>query len=138
MCNVSMGNIKLFNSGVSCGLTSWESPAAEYSELSITLDSLLINNPNSTYLAFASGDSMNGYGIYSGDLLVIDRKPTPVTGSIVIVYLNGSMLCKKLDKEHRCLLSSDDEPIYINEGDDFSVEGTLIRSIRLFSPLESF
>jgi DNA polymerase V len=135
-----MSNIKLFNSGVSCGLTSWESPAAEYAELNITLDNLIINNPNSTYLAFASGDSMNGYGIYSGDLLVVDRKPEARTGSIVIVFLNGSMLCKKLDKERRCLLSSgeDDEPIYINEGDDFSVEGTLIRSIRLFTPLETF
>ena len=81
---------------------------------------------------------MNGYGIYNGDLLIVDRKPEPRSGSIVIVFLNGSMLCKKLDKERRCLLSANDcqEPIYISEDDDFSVEGTLIRSIRLFTPLE--
>ncbi|KAB0482435.1 S24 family peptidase [Vibrio chagasii] len=135
-----MGNLKLFNSSASCSLSSWESPAAEYTELSVSLDSILINNPNSTFLAYASGDSMNGDGIFDGDLLCIDRKPQAMTGSIVVVYLNGSLLCKKLDVERRLLLSSNPEhkPIKIEEGDDFSIEGTVIRSVRLFTPLPDF
>lgn len=135
-----MGNLKLFNTAASCSLSSWESPAAEYTELSVSLDSILINNPNSTFLAYACGDSMNGDGIFDGDLLCIDRKPQAVTGRIVVVFLNGSLLCKRIDIERRLLFSSNPEhsPIKIEDGDEFSVEGTVIRSVRLHTPLPDF
>ena len=69
-----MNILPLSPTSMSCSLTSWESPAAEYVELGVSLDSILVNTPNATYLAYANGDSMENVGIYSGDLLVIDRK----------------------------------------------------------------
>ena len=64
-----MNILPLSPTSMSCSLTSWESPAAEYVELCVSLDSILVNNPNATYLAYANGDSMENVGIYSGDLL---------------------------------------------------------------------
>lgn len=124
----------------SCSLTSWESPAAEYAELGVSLDSILVNNPNSTYLVYASGNSMELVGIYDGDLLVVDRKPEAQHFDIVIVNFNGSFLCKILDVKNRLLLSANPahKPVHIHSGDTFSIEGIVIRSIRLHKPLPEF
>jgi DNA polymerase V len=125
---------------MSCSLTSWESPAAEYVELGVSLDSILVNNPNATYLAYANGDSMQDVGIYSGDLLVIDRKPQAQHLDTVIVSLNGAFMCKIIDVRQRLLLSANSTcaPIPIHPEDAFSIEGVVIRSIRLHKPLPEF
>lgn len=132
--------LPLFPSAVSCSLTSWESPAAEYSELGVSLDSILVNNPNATYLAYANGDSMEKVGIYNGDLLVIDRKPQVQHLDTIIVSLNGVLMCKILDVHNRMLLSANPnhEPIPIHPEDAFAIEGIVIRSIRLHKPLAEF
>lgn len=132
--------LPLAPTAASCSLTSWESPAAEYAELGVSLDSILVNNPNSTYLAYASGNSMEQVGIYDGDLLVIDRKLEPQNFDTVIVNLNGSFLCKIIDMKNRLLLSANPEhqSIHLHSGDVFSVEGVLIRSVRLHKPLPEF
>jgi DNA polymerase V len=125
---------------MSCSLTSWESPAAEYVELGVSLDSILVNNPNATYLAYANGDSMENVGIYNGDLLVIDRKPQVQYLDTVIVSLNGAFMCKIIDVRQRLLLSANATyaPIPIHSEDTFSIEGVVIRSIRLHKPLPEF
>lgn len=132
--------LPLSPTAASCSLTSWESPAAEYLELGVSLDSILVNNPASTYLAYASGNSMEQVGIYDGDLLVIDRKPEAQHLDTVIVNFNGSFLCKILDVKNRLLLSANPEhkPVPIRSGDTFSIEGIVIRSVRLHKPLPEF
>lgn len=65
--------LPLSPSSISCSLTSWESPAVEYTDLAISLDSVLVNNPNSTYLAYGSGDSMQGVGIFDGAVVAANR-----------------------------------------------------------------
>ena len=101
-----MNILPLSPTSMSCSLTSWESPAAEYVELGVSLDSILVNNPNATYLAYANGDSMENVGIYNGDLLVIDRKPQAQHLDTVIVSLNGAFMCKIIDVRQRLLLSA--------------------------------
>jgi len=61
----------------SAGITGFESPAAEYSQLTCTLDEILIDHPSSTFIGKACGDSMEGVGIFDGDLLIVDRHVTP-------------------------------------------------------------
>ena len=135
-----MNILPLSPTSMSCSLTSWESPAAEYVELGVSLDSILVNNPNATYLAYANGDSMENVGIYSGDLLVIDRKPQAQHLDTVIVSLNGAFMCKIIDVRQRLLLSANSTcaPIPIHPEDAFSIEGVVIRSIRLHKPLPEF
>lgn len=135
-----MNILPLSPTSMSCSLTSWESPAAEYVELGVSLDSILVNNPNATYLAYANGDSMENVGIYNGDLLVIDRKPQAQHLDTVIVSLNGAFMCKIIDVRQRLLLSANATyaPIPIHSEDTFSIEGVVIRSIRLHKPLPEF
>ena len=120
----------------SCGLSSWESPATDYTDLKLSLDEVLIERPSSTFLARAQGDSMEGVGIFDKDLLVIDRHPIPEHMDTVIVIYNGTMMCKMINLTERLLLSSKAgiEPIYVSPDDAFWIEGVVIRSIRLHKP----
>ena len=56
----------------SAGITGFESPAKEYAQLPMDLDELLIAHPRSTFIGRACGESMQGGGIFDGDLLIVD------------------------------------------------------------------
>ena len=120
----------------SAGITGFESPAAEYSQLRCTLDEILIEHPSSTFIGKASGNSMEGVGIFDGDLLIVDRHVTPRQHDIVVANLNGEFVCKLLDVRQRMLVSANDKvkPVFINDLDSFSIEGVVIRSIRCHRP----
>jgi len=120
----------------SAGITGFESPAAEYSQLTCTLDEILIDHPSSTFIGKACGDSMEGVGIFDGDLLIVDRHVTPRQHDIVVANLNGEFVCKLLNVRQRMLVSANDKvkPVFINDLDSFSIEGVVIRSIRCHRP----
>lgn len=44
---------------IEAGISGFESPAAEYKELGLSLDQLLIRHPNATFIGQASGQSTN-------------------------------------------------------------------------------
>ena len=118
---------------VSAGVVGFESPAAEYKQLELSLDELLVEHPSSTFLALAQGDSMQGVGIFSGDVLIVDRALTAKDHDIIIANLNGELVCKILDIKGRRLLSANEsmKPVRIDEQDSFAIEGVLASSIRL-------
>ena len=120
------------------GIIGFESPAAEYKQLGLDLDQLLIDHPSATYIGLAEGQSMVGDGIFSGDLLIIDRSMSVKNMDIVVANLNGVFVCKKINKVKGCLLSSSPNhpPYIINDGDEFQVEGVVIRSVRLHRSLK--
>lgn len=120
------------------GIVGFESPAAEYMQLGLDLDQLLIDHPSATYIGTAEGESMKGDGIFSGDLLIVDRAQEIKDQDVVVANLNGVFVCKKIDKVQRCLVSSGKgfPPYYLNEGDVFQVEGVVTRSIRLHRPFK--
>ncbi|WP_172591171.1 LexA family protein [Shewanella xiamenensis] len=116
----------------SAGLTGFESPAEEYRQLGLSLDQLLIIHPNATFMGFARGDSMQGAGIYFGDLLIVDRHETARDGDVIVANFNGEFVCKILDKTSRLLLSANEQfqPQPIHDYDTFSIEGVVVSSIR--------
>ena len=116
-----------------CGISGFESPAAEYQELGLSLEQLLIQHPNATFIGLASGDSMRGRGIFSGDLLIVDRAKPAGDGAVIVANLNGSFVCKILDKTNNRLLSASSKykPVNINESDVFQVEGIVPCNIRI-------
>jgi len=57
---------------IQAGIFGFESPAAEYKELGLSLDKLLISNPDATFFGLAQGESMVEAGIFDGDLLLVD------------------------------------------------------------------
>ena len=75
------------------------SPATDYVEDDIDLNTHLIKNIPSTFLIRAQGKSMNNVGIYDGDLLVVDRSLDPKKFSTVIVNINEELVVKNFLKE---------------------------------------
>ncbi|MGF1712203.1 translesion error-prone DNA polymerase V autoproteolytic subunit [Vibrio kagoshimensis] len=120
----------------SAGITGFESPAAEYTQLPCNLDQLLVEHPSSTFIGKACGDSMEGVGIFDGDLLIVDRYVTATHNDIIVANFNGEFVCKQLDIRRRLLISANDKvlPVVINDFDNFTVEGVVIRSIRCHRP----
>lgn len=129
--------MQLINIKVRCGITGFESPAADYASSSLSLDSLLIKNPSATWVGEASGDSMTGFGIFSGDLLIIDRHVDVKNMDIVVANYNGEFVCKQICLKRRLLLSANPQfsAVKINEDDEFTIEGVVVHSVRAHSPI---
>jgi len=108
------------------------SPADDYMDKRLDLNEHLINNDAATFYCRVSGDSMQEAGIFSGDLLVVDRSITPKNGSVVLASLDGEFTCKILDVHRRQLISANHlyKPIKIQKDSKFTVEGVVIHSIR--------
>ncbi|WP_256670271.1 LexA family transcriptional regulator [Pseudomonas sp. CFSAN084952] len=92
---IATGGVSLpsYSSQVSAGFPS---PAADHPEKLISLDELFEIRAPHMYLAEIQGDSMQGAGIFSGDLVVVDRSKTARHGDIVIAALNAECVCKRL------------------------------------------
>lgn len=70
------------------------SPAADFEEDRISLDSRLITRPASTYFMRA-GETCYREGIMGGALLVIDSSLTPCDGSLLICSVDGELRIKR-------------------------------------------
>lgn len=121
----------------SAGISGFESPAAEYTQIPLKLDDILIQHPNATFIGLACGDSMQGVGIFDQDILIVDRHVNRNDREVIVANYNGEFVCKILDIKHRQLLSANslNLPVQISEADSFSVEGVVTRSIRCHRPL---
>jgi SOS regulatory protein LexA len=74
------------------------SPAEEELADTLSLDDLLIENPDATFLLKVSGDSMSGAGILPGDMVLVDKGQSPKSGDIVIAEVDGEWTMKYLKK----------------------------------------
>lgn len=115
------------------GISGFESPAAEYRQLGLDLDELLIEHPSATFIGQAQGDSMTGVGIFDGDLLIVDRAASHTALDVVVANLNGSFVCKLYDRKSNVLLSpgQDYQPYTLGPGDTYEEEGIVVRSVRM-------
>ena len=75
------------------------SPATDYVEGDIDLNSHLIKNIPSTFLIRVQGKSMNDVRINDGDLLVVDRSLNPKNFSTVVANVNEELVVKTFVKE---------------------------------------
>ncbi|GAB3483459.1 translesion error-prone DNA polymerase V autoproteolytic subunit [Marinomonas epiphytica] len=86
--------IPLYIESVSAGFPS---PAQDFIERNLDLNELCIQHPSATFFVRAQGDSMIDAGIFSDDILVVDRSLTARHGDIVIACLYGEMTVKSLE-----------------------------------------
>lgn len=89
------GNMRLFLSPVSAGFPS---PADDFLERNLDLNSYLIKHPSATFFVRVQGDSMIGSGIRSGDILIVDRAIRDAANKIAIALINGEFTVKKIKK----------------------------------------
>lgn len=72
------------------------SPASDYVEDHLSLDEHLIEHQEATFFVRVAGNSMTGFGIHDGDLLVVDRSLTPVDRTVVVAIIDGEFTVKQL------------------------------------------
>ncbi len=111
-------------------------PGDDLIEKSLDLNDLLIDNPAATFFVRVEGDSMEGAGIFSGDILIIDRSVSLKSGQIVVAAVYGEMVVKRLDiKQGNSQLLSENsayEPIKLSEAEDCYIWGVVVGSVRTF------
>ena len=74
------------------------SPATDYIEDDIDLNSHLITNAPATFIIRVQGKSMTNVGIYDGDLLIVDKSLNPKNFSTLIANVNEELVVKTLIK----------------------------------------
>lgn len=134
-CEVGVGDVlPLYASHPAAGFPA---PGDDMVEKSLNLNDLLITHPASTFFVRVEGDSMEGAGIFSGDILVVDRAVSVQSGSIVVAAVYGELVVKRyVVKLGRAVLLSENEayaPITVADADDVFVWGVVTGSVRQFN-----
>lgn len=100
------------------------SPATDYVQDEIDLNSELIKNPPATFLIRVQGNSMTDHKIINGDLLVVDRSLNLKNDCIAIINFNNELVVKNIIKENNNFyIKNKLEKILINENSDINVWG---------------
>ena len=116
------------------GYGSFESPALDFPEDTIDLLKLLIKDKETTFFARVTGDSLNGIGVFDGDILIVQKGLFPRENDIVVVFYQGEFYVKRYKpkyKENSLKIESiklkSENPNYsdmdINEDTDFELWG---------------
>jgi len=105
------------------------SPADDYRETALDLNSLVIQHPEATFYVRVTGDSMHDAGIRAGDILVVDRAITPADKTIIVALINGEFTVKRLSlqNDQLALLPANPRyrPLLITEEMEFQVWGVV-------------
>lgn len=109
--------LSLYSDRVKAGFPS---PATDYIESRIDLNTLLIRHPATTYLVEVEGESMIDIGIYPNDILVVDRSLTASNKDIVIALVDEGFAAKQLILGDTIILRS-----LNNDYKDIEVKGSL-------------
>lgn len=112
-------------------------PGDDMVEQPLDINDYLVDNPEATFYVRVQGDSMEGVGIFSGDILVVDRSLEPKQGAIVVAAVYGELVVKQLQVKVGGgfnLVSAQEgyEPIVVNENDDCTIWGVVTGSVRIF------
>ncbi|HWR90211.1 MAG TPA: transcriptional repressor LexA [Dissulfurispiraceae bacterium] len=110
------------------------SPAEEELVDTLSLDRLLVQNPNATFLLKVSGDSMSGAGILPGDMVLVDRSRQPKSGDIVVAQVDGEWTMKYLKKRGDTVVLVPANPEYkpIRPKKDLTIAGVVTAVVRKY------
>jgi len=122
--------LPIFMESVSAGFPS---PADDYIDNKLDLNEFLIKNPSATFFVRVTGDSMVNAGIYSGDILVVDRSIEAKNGHVIIAVIDGELLVKRLRQTKKKIFlypeNSNFTPIEITSQMNFEVWGVVTNVI---------
>ncbi len=123
--------LPFFDGGISAGFPS---PADDFKENRISLDTELVGDTEATFYARVNGNSMEGAGMHDGDLLVIDRSIEPYDGCIAVCFLEEEFTVKRIKKEKDKVTllpeNQDYEPIVISGDKILVIWGVVTYSIK--------
>lgn len=99
----------------------------------LSLDEHLGEHREGTYFARVCGDSMTGFGIHDGDLLVVDRALDAADRSVVIAVVDGEFTVKQIRRLPEGILlrasGQDHGDILVGPEQEFAVWGVVRWSI---------
>jgi len=120
-----------------CEGLRFPSPAADYEEERLDINHYLVRSPISTFFFPVQGDSMEGAEIFDGDILVVDKAVTPRHGHIVVAFVNGGRLVKRLHSRHGQVALIAENPAYpplvIQEGAELVIWGVVVGKFKRFA-----
>ena len=90
--NFTQQNVKSANAN------GFGAAADDYMERGIDLNEQLILNKPATFFFRMNGDAMIEDGIFSGDILIVDRSLKPLSGKVIVAVLDGELLVRRLQK----------------------------------------
>lgn len=121
------------DAGIRAGFPS---PADDFIELSIDLNTHLIKHKDTTFFATVKGHSMKNAGIYDGDLLIIDKSLEPQNDKIAICQIDGEFTVKRIKIEKNIVWLIDEnedfEPIKVTPENELIIWGIVTASIKKF------
>ena len=110
------------------------SPTEEELADNLSLDDLLINNREATFLLKVSGDSMSNAGILPGDMVLVDKGEIPKSGDIVIAEVDGEWTMKYLRKRGESVMLIPANPKYqpIKPKRELKIAGVVTAVVRKY------
>ena len=119
----------LYSGKVSAGQSRFPSPAQDYEQKFLDLNERYVKNPPATHFLQVEGNSMEGAGIFEGDIAIVDKSIKPRSSSIVVADVDGEWMIKRLYKRGDVikLLSEHPEhpPITFSEGQELVIFGVV-------------
>lgn len=117
------------------------SPAADYAEEGLDLNSYLVQNKPATFMFTVKGDSMMGAGICDGDKVVVDKALKPKHKDIVVAVVNDEYTIKRLYQlRGKTELQPENpyyQPITFEEGSELQIWGVVVGVVRKYSHASS-
>jgi DNA polymerase V len=114
------------------------SPAADYEDKRLDINDYLIRNPVSTFFFPVEGDSMEGAEIFAGDILVVDKSIAPQHGHVVVAFVDGERLVKRLHHRHGRAALLAENPKYaaleIIEAMELIIWGVVVGKFKRLAP----
>lgn len=81
-----------------------------------------------------NSEAMIDAGIFSGDVLIVDRSVKPVNGKIVVAILNGELLVRRLQTHIKGVILVAENKKYgniaVEEFSNYAIWGVVVHSIR--------
>lgn len=108
-------------------------PAEDAAANPLDLNQLVLRHPAATFYLKVEGDSMQGIGLKTGDIVAVDRALEPRHGDVVVAAVDGEFTLKRLKKDGaKAWLVAENpnyEPIALHEATDVAVWGVVTYAI---------
>ncbi len=131
------GRLRLASAGVRVlGTVQAGLPTAAEEDFSetVSLDSYLVERPESTFLVKVQGDSMIDAGIREGDMVLVERGRTAKEGDIVVARVDGEWTLKTYEKREGrpVLVPANKRYSMIRPQEELTFGGVVIGSVRKY------
>jgi len=110
---------------------------AEENREYLSLDDYLIGDPQSSFLLKVSGDSMEGVGIFEGDIVIVERKKDASLGAIVLAQIDREWTLKilrrdRMTRKYYLVAANPKYPAFYPH-EDLQIFGTVKAVVRKFN-----